>query len=261
MFLMTDLVASVPVIVLDGLLASGSSIISTYVGRSYSFTVINGNQYLRDLGVSTGFVTALQGTLEHELQLLDFYEHIAEKRAAVHEQMYTFLTNKVRMAKTPTLVHCTGYTAYALKKQLPVKQVFWLDATLDDRVERLLFRHQLKATQTQRLLLRDKLKNIDSVWDQSLQEYLGLTLSKTPAQGTPTIDTTNLSADLAFQRLASIDQFIDAYNSMAHLMPSYHEEWRRWRCLVCQLVLETNKVVLQCPRCHNADPDKFKDLD
>ena len=75
------------------------------------------------------------------------------------------------------------------------------------------------------------------------------------------IDTANLSTEEAFQKLATIDSFISTYNSLSSLMPAYHDEWRRWQCLVCQLVLETNKVVAQCPRCHNANPDLFTDLD
>jgi len=261
MFPMSDLVASIPVILLDGLLASGSSIISTLVGRSYSFAVINGNQYLRDLGVSTGFVTSPQGTFEHEIQLLNFYEYITKERAAVHDQVYTFLTGKIRLVKEPTLVHCTGYAAYALSKQLPVKHTFWLQATIDDRAERLLRKYQIRASKEQVTQLKQRLEEIDLHWEASLQKNLGISLHTVADAEHATVDTSNLTTELAFQKLASIDSFIDAYNSLAPLMPAYHEEWRRWRCLVCQLVVENNSVIAQCPRCHNADPDKFKDLD
>lgn len=258
---MSDLIASVPVILLDGLLASGSSIISSYVGQSYAFFVVNGNQYLRDLGVSTGHVKAAIGTFEHESELLDFYEYIAKEKASVQDQMYSFLTSKVSIAKIPTIVHCTGYAAYAFAKQLPVKNIFWLHATVNDRANRLLQRHKLQATQEQKNLLMSKLEQVDLLWELSLKEHLGINMRDVEAKQENVIDTANLSTEEAFQKLATIDTFIDTYNSLASLMPAYYDEWRRWQCLVCQLVVETNKIVLQCPRCHNADPDKFRDLD
>lgn len=258
---MSNLTTTVPVILLDGLLASGSSIISTYVGQSYSFFVVNGNQYLRDLGTSTGHVTSPAGTFEHELELLDFYELIAKEKASVHNQMYDFLTSKVSVAKEPTIVHCTGFAAYAFSKQIPVKKIFWLHATVDDRAQRLLHRHNLHASSEQKKQLKDRLESIDQLWEQSLKDNLGINMRQVESDNENVIDTSNLSTEQAFQKLATIDSFIDTYNSLASLMPAYHEEWRRWRCLVCQLVLETNKVIVQCPRCHNADPDKFKDLD
>lgn len=261
MFLMSNLGSTVPVILLDGLIASGSSIISTYVGQSYSFFVVNGNQYLRDLGVSTGHVHSPLGTLQHELDLLDFYELIAKEKASVHNQMYSFLTSKVSLAKEPTVVHCTGYAAYAFAKQLPVKQIFWLQATVEDRAKRLLQRHKLQATSEELQRLMNKLEEVDTLWEESLKDNLGISLREVEQQPENVIDTANLTTEQAFQKLATIDSFIDTYNSLASLMPNYHDEWRRWRCLVCQLVLETNKVVVECPRCNNADPDKFKDLD
>ena len=160
---MSDLIVTVPVILLDGLLASGSSVISTYVGQSYSFFVVNGNQYLRDLGVSTGHVTAPIGTFEHESELLDFYEFIAREKAAVQDQMYSFLTSKVSIAKVPTIVHCTGFAAYAFAKQLPVKNIFWLHATVSDRANRLLQKHQLQATADQKEQLMEKLEHVDEI--------------------------------------------------------------------------------------------------
>lgn len=261
MFLMSDTVSTVPVILLDGLLASGSSIISNYVGQSYSFFVVNGNQYLRDLGVATGHVTAPDGTLDHEIQLLDFYELIAKEKAAVQEQIYSFLTSKVSIAKEPTIVHCTGYASYAFSKQLPVKHIYWLHATLEDRTERLLHRHKIQASQDQKQQLKERLNDLDDLWEESLKSHLGINMREPEKQHETVIDTANLTTEQAFQKLATIDSFIETYNSLSSLMPDYHEEWRRWQCLVCQLVLETNKIVVRCPRCDNADPDKFKDLD
>ena len=258
---MSNLAASVPVILLDGLLASGSSVISIYVGQSYSFAVINGNQYLRDLGTSTGFVKAPLGTFDHEKQLLEFYEFIAKEDAKVHDQIYSFLTSKVSIAKLPTIVHCTGYAAYALNKHLPVKQTYWLHATMNDRVERLLTKHEVNATALQKEELMVKLQEVDDLWDTSLQTHLGIKYRDLEQQPEIVVDTTNLSAEQAFQKLAMVDSFVQTYNSLASLMPAYHEEWRRWQCLVCQLVVETNKVVLQCPRCGNTDPDKFSDIE
>lgn len=258
---MSDTVSTVPVILLDGLLASGSSIISNYVGQSYSFFVVNGNQYLRDLGVSTGNVTAALGTLEHELELLSFYELIAKEKSAVQEQMYSFLTSKVSIATKPTIVHCTGYAAYAFSKQLPVKHIYWLHATLDDRAERLLHRHKIVASPDQKTELKARLDSVDSLWEESLKSHLGISMRELETKQETVIDTANLTTEQAFQKLATIDSFIDTYNSLASLMPDYHEEWRRWQCLVCQLVLETNKVIVKCPRCDNSDPDKFRDLD
>lgn len=258
MFLMSN---TVPVILLDGLLASGSSIISEYVGKSYSFFVVNGNQYMRELGRSTGRVTAPKGTVLHELEILDFYELLAEEQAKVHNQLYSFLTSKISIAEKPTLVHCTGFAAYAFAKHLPVRHIFWLHATLDDRVDRLLAKHTILANDSEKSQLKEKLKKLDSIWEESLKNHLGINLRELESQEDTVIDTANLSTEQAFQKLATIDSFIDTYNSMAALMPDYQQEWRRWQCLVCQLVVETNKVIVQCPRCHNADPDKFKDLD
>ncbi len=261
MFPMSDTVSTVPVILLDGLLASGSSIISNYVGQSYSFFVVNGNQYIRDLATSTGHVHAPVGTFAHELELLDFYELIARERSSVQEQMYSFLTSKVSIATKPTIVHCTGFAAYAFSKQLPVKHIYWLHATLDDRTNRLLKNHQIDATTEQKSEVKNRLDTIDNLWEESLKSHLGISMRELESKQESVIDTSNLSTEQAFQKLATIDSFIDTYNSLSSLMPDYHEEWRRWQCLVCQLVLETNKVIVRCPRCDNADPDKFRDLD
>lgn len=258
---MPDQLPTVPVILLDGLLASGSSVISTYVGNSYSFFVVNGNQYLRDLGSNTGFVKAPQGSLDHERQLLEFYQFIANDGAKVHDQMYSFLTSKVSIAKIPTIVHCTGYAAYALSKQLPVKQTYWLHATLEDRVERLLHRHGLEATAAVKQEFKERLSQIDALWEKQLLEHLGIDMTAAEKKQTSVIDTANMNTEQAFQKLATIDSFVDTYNSLASLMPDYTHDWRRWRCLVCQLILETNKIVLQCPRCDNNDPDRFEDAD
>lgn len=258
---MPDQLSTVPVILLDGLLASGSSVISTYVGNSYSFFVVNGNQYLRDLGVNTGFVKAVQGSLDHERQMLDFYQFIANDGAKIHDQMYSFLTSKVSIAKKPTVVHCTGYAAYAFTKQVPVKHIYWLHATLNDRVERLLHRHGLEVTPEVKQEFKEKLAQIDALWEAQLMQYLGIDMTALEKKPDSVIDTANLNTEQAFQKLATIDSFVDTYNSLASLMPDYAHEWRRWRCLVCQLILETNKIILQCPRCDNNDPDRFEDAD
>ncbi|MCC7304283.1 hypothetical protein IT418_02630 [bacterium] len=258
---MSDTVSIAPVILLDGLLASGSSIISNYVGQSYSFTVVNGNQYLRDLGASTGHVTAPVGTLKHEIQLLDFYELIAKENAAVQKQIYSFLTSKISIVKKPTIVHCTGYASYAFSIQLPVKHIYWLHATLDDRTERLLHRYKIMASKDQKQQVKERLNELDNLWEESLKSHLGINMREPEKQQETVIDTANMTTEQAFQKLATIESFIETYNSLASLMPDYHEEWRRWQCLVCQLVLESNKIVVTCPRCNNSDPDKFKDLD
>ncbi len=250
----------VPVILLDGMLASGSSVISTYVGTSYSFFVVNGNQYLRDLGVSTGYVRAPLGTIDHERQLLDFYQYIVNDGAQVHDQIYSFLTSKVSIAKEPTIVHCTGYAAYAFAKQLPVKNIYWLHATIKDRVERLFHAHKLEADDTVKQEFHEKLEKIDQLWSEKLMNNLGVDLQAFEKRQEKIIDTANLTIDQAYQKLATVEEFIDTYNQLAHLMPEYTHEWRRWRCLNCQLVLETNKVVVKCPRCSNADPNRFRDL-
>jgi cytidylate kinase len=251
----------VPVILLDGLLASGSSVISTYVGQSYSFLVVNGNQYIRDLGTSTGFVTAPVGTFEHELQLLDFYQYIVQSGVSVHDQMYSFLTSKVSIAKVPTVVHCTGYASYAFLRNLPVKSTFWLQATLTDRVKRLLAAHKLEVKAEQEEQLSEKLQQVDAIWESKLKDHLGISIREPEAQPESVIDTSNLTTDQAFQKLATIEAFVDAYNAMATLLPDFRHDWRRWKCLNCQLVMETNQVVTQCPRCQNNNPDKFQDLD
>lgn len=258
---MPNLVTTVPVILLDGLLASGSSVISSYVGRSYTFFVVNGNQYLRDLGKTTQMVTANEGSLEHELQLLDFYQYIAQGGASIHDQMYSFLTSKVSIAKQPTIVHCTGYAAYAFSKQLPVKHIFWLHATLDDRVERLLTTHNITATNEQKELIKSKLANIDSLWESQLHRHLGIRLRELEQDNERAIDTSNLNTEQAFEKLATIDSFVDTYNSLVSLLPEYAHEWRRWKCLNCKLVLETRDIITQCPRCGNTDPNRFNDAE
>jgi cytidylate kinase len=258
---MPDISISVPVILLDGLLASGSSVISTYVGQSYSFLVVNGNQYIRDLGVSTGYVKSPSGTFAHEVEMLDFYQYIVQNGADIHDQMYSFLTSKVSVAKIPTVVHCTGYASYAFARNLPVKQIYWLQATLEDRVERLLARYRIEATLDQQKFISEKLNTVDSLWEDRLKSHLGLNIREIEKQENFVIDTSHLSAEQAFQKLATIESFIDSYNSMAAILPDFHNEWRRWKCMNCQLVLETNKTVTQCPRCGNNNPDRFRDLD
>jgi len=36
-------------------------------------------------------------------------------------------------------------------------------------------------------------------------------------------------------------------------------KWVRWKCLVCGYTYEGREPLLKCPRCGNADPDKFGD--
>lgn len=258
---MPNIVSTVPVILIDGLLASGSSVISSYVGRSYTFFVVNGNQYLRDLGKATRMVQAQEGTLQHELELLDFYQHIADNNTSVHDQMYSFLTSKVSIAKQPTIVHCTGYASYAFAKQVPVKYIFWLHATLDDRVNRLLTAHGITASEEEKKLIKEKLTVIDNLWESQLKKHMGINLRELESDNDRTIDTSNLSTEQAFQKLATIDSFVDTYNALASLLPEYAHEWRRWQCLNCKLVLETRDIVTQCPRCGNNDPNRFRDAD
>ncbi|WKZ31189.1 MAG: hypothetical protein QY318_00245 [Candidatus Dojkabacteria bacterium] len=35
--------------------------------------------------------------------------------------------------------------------------------------------------------------------------------------------------------------------------------WRNWKCLQCNYVYEGQKPLNSCPRCGNADPDRFTD--
>lgn len=37
--------------------------------------------------------------------------------------------------------------------------------------------------------------------------------------------------------------------------------WTRWKCGVCNHLHESSKPLKTCPRCGNADPDKFIDVD
>lgn len=37
--------------------------------------------------------------------------------------------------------------------------------------------------------------------------------------------------------------------------------WNRWKCGVCNHLHESSKPLKTCPRCGNADPDKFNDVD
>jgi rubrerythrin len=222
---------------------------------------VNGHQYLRELGVTTGFVQAPEGTLQHERELLDFYLYIVKDSASVHDQMYSFLTSKVSIAKIPTVIHCTGFASYAFSRNLPVKNIFWLHATLEDRVERLLARHKLTVDESAKAALKEKLQVVDTTWEDKLQSTLGINMREVEKNSDTVIDTANMTAEQAFQRLATIDSFIDTYNSLASIMPDFHHEWRRWKCLNCQLVLETNKIVTTCPRCKNNNPDRFVDLD
>ena len=37
------------------------------------------------------------------------------------------------------------------------------------------------------------------------------------------------------------------------------DRWLRWKCLNCNFVYEGTKPLHSCPKCGNADPDKFDD--
>jgi len=258
---MIDTVTAPPVILLDGLLGSGSSIISNNIGRSYSFVVINGNQYLRDLGRTTGYVTAAKGTLEHELQLLDFYLYIVDNGVDVHDQIYSFLKSKISLAKVPTVVRATGFASYAIQQKIPVKKTFWLHANIEDRAVRLLARHKITPHSDDLTRIQQKLEDLDLKWNIQLNKHLGISLDANVAKEEDVIDTANMPVDLAFQKLATLESFVETYNKLAQILPDYSDEWRRWHCLNCELVLETNNTITQCPRCGNDDPNRFRDAE
>ncbi len=59
-----------------------------------------------------------------------------------------------------------------------------------------------------------------------------------------------------------VESQVDEGKEFENITPSpedLEDRWLRWKCLNCNFVYEGTKPLRICPKCGNADPDKFED--
>lgn len=251
----------IPVIILDGFFGTGSSDISKLMGRSYVFEIINGNKVLRELAEKSGSCNSPKNTIKHEIEVLSYYKNVfTETNRIIINELFSKLEQQALNCKKPTIIHATGFLAHTVAKELPHMAGFWLFASANDRAQRLATEFS-NSNSSAELELLEKISELDIAYEKWVQDTYKLTSDNLQNSHSVYIDTTGLTIDQAFQKLATVEEFVQTYNNLAHLFPDYLHEWQRWHCMNCNLVYESRTVVTKCPRCGNDDPNRFRDVD
>ena len=251
-------------LVISGPGGSGSTTISNLVEKKYNLSHYYAGDIFRDLALKKGFKN-----------LEDFLKDVDKKDIDRYDLDVDNLMIQKSQEKD-VLIEGKAFAALASIKNIPCTLKVWLDADLNTRVLRVLSRDGiLKYGEPLREELmnsyskvKDDLVLRSNLLDKRLKELYGIEYDRQELYNDIVIDSSNQSVEETFNLICKyIDsrmaQMIDNGNKSVNdvLGEDFEICWKRWKCLVCGYLFEGVDIEKRCPKCGNADPDKFIDVD
>lgn len=248
-----------PLFLVDGFPQSGCSTLSRLIANTYSLDFIDGNEIIRKLFEQSKYASPTN-PMEKEKSFADFLEKEVATNPAVLNQLFGYLEEKMKTAQKPLLLNMTGIVGYCIaKKIVPLYQLF-VQCEGNERAQRIYRAAKASPSLGELNDMVAALLRQDAIYSAMLHNQFDMNvLHDEPEYKVNFMNSSNIPAEQLFQQITSGEPFTTAYKQAEKFLPEIAQEWTRWKCLVCGFVYEGQEHLTVCPRCKNADPDKFGD--
>lgn len=253
--------ALLPAFLIEGLPYCGATTLATFIANTYNLELFDGNDILTQVYLST-LVSPPTTPAERIVTYTSFLRDVLSGKPEVIFQLFTFISQKMSQATRPVVISFTGTITYSIAKQMNPLFSLWIHCDETERARRLHTKHSLPVDDNALKQTAILLSNQDAAYTNVFQRSTNISpIPETNMLQVAFVNSTGITPEQLLQKVSTMEQFTAAYNKVSQQLPEIEQEWRRWKCMVCNYVYEGNQNLTTCPRCKNSDPDKFTDPD